>query len=511
MGGIDQHPPARQPFRRHQVHQSLLLGVNLLLGQGRDLDDELAAGRVEDRLAVGAAVGVGQQGLQVSGQQPLGTLLQRLDQRLVQFLEDVVVGAALGEAGQVSLRVHPRQQHLLLVGGQGGGHVCQLEKDRVADDVEQSRRHQAGLFPHRLAEALAPAGAPVLVGVVLRVAAGLLQEAVALDPAALLGVGEVVAQLRREPVEEVEESAGIASHQSPGQAEGLADDVGQHPGGDALGGTAPLVLVNLVPNQQVEEAPHPVLHVVGQGIAPGAGAVGLPQGIAAAGAVALAAAQFAVGQGNAVLVRHLAVAGGAAGHLEGLPGLVVPHQAGAFRGPPLDDGGLPAVGQLGPLPAHHREQGAGAGGEAQPLQVGDGGDDGGPGQGDRLLHLPLPLLGQVGRAQYEHPPEAGGVGGGGADEGLAGAHFADHGGAPVGLQGEGRAPDGVGLRPQGSAEQLGQLFGVFRGPVEGRVGLHHPSGDGVLEGVDELSEVHGNSPCVGDALSWDRKKRRPRR
>ena len=42
--------------------------------------------------------------------------------------------------------------------------------------------------------------------------------------------------------------------------------------------TAPLVLVNFVSDQQVEEAPHPVLHVVGQRVAPGAGPVGLPQG-----------------------------------------------------------------------------------------------------------------------------------------------------------------------------------------------------------------------------------------
>ena len=78
----------------------------------------------------------------------------------------------------------------------------------------------------------------------------------------------------------------------------------------------------------------------------------------------------------------------------------------------------------------------------------------------------------------------------GGDEGLAGAHLPDHRGAPVGFEGEGRAPYGVGLRPQGLAEQPGQLVAVLRGPVEGRVGLHHPLGDGVLERVDELSEVH---------------------
>ena len=37
-------------------------------------------------------------------------------------------------------------------------------------------------------------------------------------------------------------------------------------------------------------------------------------------------------------------------------------------------------------------------------------------------------------------------------------------------------PYGVGLRPQGLAEQAGHLSAVLRGPVEGREGLHHPLG-----------------------------------
>ena len=65
-----------------------------------------------------------------------------------------------------------------------------------------------------------------------------------------------------------------------------------------------------------------------------------------------------------------------------------------------------------------------------------------------------------------------------AIECLAGAHLADDGGAPVGFEGEGRAPYGVGLRPQGLAEQAGEPVAVLRGPVEGRVGLHHPLSDG---------------------------------
>ena len=66
----------------------------------------------------------------------------------------------------------------------------------------------------------------------------------------------------------------------------------------------------------------------------------------------------------------------------------------------------PAVGQLGLLPAHHREEGAGAYGEAKPLQVGDGLDDGGADAGHRLFDLPLPLGDQVGRADDEDALES---------------------------------------------------------------------------------------------------------
>ena len=63
-------------------------------------------------------------------------------------------------------------------------------------------------------------------------------------------------------------------------------------------------------------------------------------------------------------------------------------------------------------------------------------------------------------------------------EGLAGAHLPHDVGALVGFQGEGHAPYGVGLGSQGGAEQLGQAVAVLGGSVEGRVGLHHPLGDG---------------------------------
>ena len=105
--------------------------------------------------------------------------------------------------------------------------------------------------------------------------------------------------------------------------------------------------------------------------------------------------------------------------------------------------------------------------------------------GNGLLHLPLPFSGQVGRAEDQNPPEAGGVGGAGAgaDEGLARPHFANHDGTPVGLEGQHRALDGVLLAPHRGAQQPGQLEAVLRGPVQGRVGLHHSLGDGFLEGV----------------------------
>ena len=254
--------------------------------------------------------------------------------------------------------------------------------------------------------------------------------------------------------------------------------------------------MHLVADQQVEEPLHPVLDVVGQRIAGRAGPVGLPEGRAAAGAGVLAAVQVGVRQRHAVLVHDLRRAVGAAGDAEGLPRLLLPYEPAPGRGPPLYHGGHPAVGQLGLLPAHHREEGAGADGEAEPLQVGDGLDDGGADAGHRHLHLPLPLGHQVGRADDEDALESRHVRRRRADEGLARAHLADDRGAPVGLEGEGRAPDGVGLRPQGLSEQPGERAAVLRGAVERRVGLHHPLGDGVLERVDEISEVHCVSPFL---------------
>ena len=298
---------------------------------------------------------------------------------------------------------------------------------------------------------------PVLDGVVVGLADGDLLEAIPLYPAVLVGAPEFRPDLRREPVEQVEDGRGVPAEEGPGQAEGLAANVGEDARGDALGASSPLELVNFIAYQQVEEALHPVLDVVGQWVAGWPGPVGLPQGGAAAGAGVLAAVQVGVRQGHAVLVHDLRGAVGAAGDAEGLSRLLLPYEPAPRRGPPLYDGGHPAVGQLGLLTAHHREEGAGADGEAQRLQVGDGLDDGRADAGHRHLHLPLPLGHQVRRADDEDALESRHVRRRRADEGLAGAHLADDGSAPVGLEGESRPPDGVGLRPQGLRSSLGSL------------------------------------------------------
>ena len=427
--------------------------------------------------------------MQVGRQEPLRAGLESLSQLQPQLLVHGVVGAALGVARRVLLGVHRGEQDLLVVAGQARRHVGQPQEHRVADDVEQG----AGTRPGRslttlrnLRRLLRPSSTAVVVVLADRD----LLEAVPLYPPAFLGALELRPEFRAEPVEQVEERRAVPSHEGPTQAEGLAADVGEDSGGDALGRAPPLVLMDLVTNQQVEEALHAVLHVVRKRVAGGAGLVGLPQGAAAVGAGVLAAVQVGVRQGHAVLVHDLGGAVGAAGDPEGLARLLVPQEPPPGRCPPLVHGGHPAVGQLGLLPAHHREEGAGAGGDAQPLQVGDGPDDDGAGAGHSHLHLPLPLGRQVGWAENEYPPEARHVRRGCCDEGLASSHLADHGGAPVGFEGEGGAPYGVLLRTQGLAEQAGHLVPVLRGPVEGRVGLHHPPGDGVLERVDERSEVH---------------------
>ena len=196
--------------------------------------------------------------------------------------------------------------------------------------MEQGGGHEARPLPDHLAELAPPAVAPVLHRVVVVLADGDLLEAVPLYPAAFLGALELRPEFRAEPVEQVEERRAVPSHQGPRQAEGLAADIGEDPGGDALGRAPPLVLMDLVPDQQVEEALHAVLHVVRKRVAGWPGLVRLPQGAAAAGAGVLAAVQVGVRQGHAVLVHDLGGAVGAAGDPEGLARLLVPQE------PPLD-------------------------------------------------------------------------------------------------------------------------------------------------------------------------------
>ena len=55
------------------------------------------------------------------------------------------------------------------------------------------------------------------------------------------------------------------------------------------------------------------------------------------------------------------------------------------------------------------------------------------------------------------------------------------------FEGEGRAANGVGLRPQGLSEKPGKASAALRGPIEGRVGLDHPLRYRIFELVDKVS------------------------
>ena len=156
------------------------------------------------------------------------------------LLQEDVVGDALGVARRVLLRVHRGHEDLLLVVRQAGAHVREAQEYRVPDDVEQRAGNQSGPLPDHLAE-LAPATvAPVLHRVVVGLADGDLLEAVPLNPAVLVGAPELRPDFRREPIEEMEDGRRVAAEQRPGQAEGLAADVGEDARGDALGAPSPL-------------------------------------------------------------------------------------------------------------------------------------------------------------------------------------------------------------------------------------------------------------------------------
>ena len=144
--------------------------------------------------------------------------------------------------------------------------------------VEQGRWHESWPLPGHLAVLAAPAASAVLHRVVVGLADGVLLEAVALYPAMLVRPLELRPDLRREAVEQVEQCTCIPSHHGAGKTEGLAAGVGEDTGGDSLGGASPLELVALVEDAEVEEPIHPVLDVIGQWVALGAGLAGLPEG-----------------------------------------------------------------------------------------------------------------------------------------------------------------------------------------------------------------------------------------
>ena len=206
--------------------------------------------------------------------------------------------------------------------------------------------------------------------------------------------------------------------------------------------------MDLVADEEVEEPPHPVLDVVGQRVAAGAAVVRLPERGAAVVADAPLPGEVSQGERHALPVHDVLAADRTAGDAERVARLLVPDQPAVGYGPPLIDGGLPAVGELRLLPAHDREERGRAGEEAEAFEAGDGADDGGACAGDRLLHLALPLGNEVRRAEDEDPPEARRMGCARCDERLAGAHLADDGRALVGLEGEGRAAYGVRLRAE---------------------------------------------------------------
>ena len=78
---VDQHPAARQPLGGDEIDERPLFRVELLCRERRHLHEQFLALRVEDRLAARAAVGVGEQRLQVGRQQPPRALRERVSER----------------------------------------------------------------------------------------------------------------------------------------------------------------------------------------------------------------------------------------------------------------------------------------------------------------------------------------------------------------------------------------------------------------------------------------------
>ncbi|MDA1010989.1 MAG: hypothetical protein O2888_05900, partial [Chloroflexi bacterium] len=157
-------------------------------------------------------------------------------------------------------------EHLHIAGRQGGRDVAQLEEDRVADEREQDRRGDARLLLDTRAVAPSAAAPAILEGIAVALLGhGALEEPVARHPPALVPVPELGADLGDEPVEEVEEGGGVAAHERACEDQGLGHRLGEDACRDALRRAPRLVLVDLVADEQVEEALHAPLHVVGQG------------------------------------------------------------------------------------------------------------------------------------------------------------------------------------------------------------------------------------------------------
>ena len=92
---------------------------------------------VDHRLSPGAAVGVGQQRLQVGCHQPGGSLTEGFLQGSPQLPVEFLVGRLLGVPGFfVYLPAHVLYQDQLLVGRKLVGDVVQPEEYGVSDDVE---------------------------------------------------------------------------------------------------------------------------------------------------------------------------------------------------------------------------------------------------------------------------------------------------------------------------------------------------------------------------------------
>ena len=437
---------------------------------------------VEHRLALGAGVGVGEQALEVDGEESLRTLGQRLHHRGVQLVRQRVVARRLRRFVRVVARLQPDHAHLFPVLRQARRHVGQAQEGGVADEVEEHRRRHARLLDHPRAVAATAAHPAVLVGVVVALARDALDDAVAGDPTLLVLVGELLPNGGREAPEQVEQRRGVAAHEGAGQGEDAPAGLGQSAGGQPLGRAARLVLVLLVDHQQVEEAGHVAGDVVGQGEAARPRAVGLPEGAVALPAAPLLALQILPLQWHPLVVERRGEAGRTAEATQRLA-VFVAQEATVDDRESFDDSRRPAIRQLRLL-ARHADEERLAVQEGQPLQIRNRPDDGGARAGHGGEHLPLPLAHQVGRAEDEHPPEARQVSGGRGDGRLAGAHLADQVRALMASEGEGHGADSVALGAQGPTLQSAQveapLMPVLR-RVDRRVGAEHRPRDCLLE------------------------------